>query len=229
MKKIFFATAFAAASFVSHAQFSIAPRIGFGITDATISSKSGSTTTSYKSKNTLGFNVGAEVRYRLIDALSIHSGLFYQYLAPKFEIKGGSSTTTENIKLNYISLPIALVYGKREGFYGGAGINLAYGISGKVTGEYKDSDFPQDNETINVKIKFDGKKAADATDGKAHLKGLNTGLILKAGYSFGNVFVGADAIIGLSNLNPNSGSSFKTSSYGIHIGYVFGGGSSSAE
>jgi len=50
---------------------------------------------------------------------------------------------------------------------------------------------------------------------------LNIGAIGKVGYFFGKMFIGADANLGLSNINPISGDKFKINTYNLHIGYTF--------
>jgi hypothetical protein len=221
MKKVFLVTAFAGFSLASLAQLTFAPKIGFGLTSSSFSGSSGGVTTSIPSQSAFNFNVGAEARYRLTDVLSIHSGLFYDNIQSKNELTETQLGTIFSIslanKMSFISLPLQLVYGKEgTGFYGGAGLNFALGVGGTYTAVENDGTGPMTN---TGDIKFDGND--NASDNDEHLKALNLGIALKAGYAFNsNVFAGVDAIIGLSNLAPGSDGSYKLTTFGVHVGYV---------
>ena len=217
--------AFAMAGLASKAQLSIAPTIGYGYAMGNYkeANPNASLDTAFSSKFGFNINVGAEAHYRLCKDWSIHSGFFYQYIDTKNGYTNTGSTIDYERKMNYVSMPLELVYGKKGiGFYGGAGIDLGFGLGGKVT---ESGTNLVSQTTILV---FDGKSIMDNYD---HFNALDLGIALKAGYTFSNnIIVGVDAKIGLNNLssNPapyNSGNytSYKLTTISAHIGYLLYG------
>jgi hypothetical protein len=216
MKKLLLLAVITVIGVSTQAQFSFGPAIDLGSTTLRKSGDSQDPNRTYKSEGSLIFGIGGEVRYRFSDILSIHSGLYYQNLSPKYKRSSFTDYWTEKYKLNYISLPLELVYGKEKGFYGGAGINFDLGISGNYTSAYQLAPSLNKNKTI----KFDGSNT-DLLGLVEHLKSFNAGVIFTAGYNFGPYFVGANALVGLSNVSPYNNTSVKGNALTIHAGYLF--------
>ena len=118
-----------------------------------------------------------------------------------FTFFGSTSGYDQNITLNYIQLPLNVVYKLPVGsgnFFFGLGPELAFGISGKdkISSKTDPSD-PDVNRTATVK--FDGKKSDDITDPKdndLHLKRFDAGANIIAGYQLGmGVFLSLATLI----------------------------------
>jgi hypothetical protein len=115
----------------------------------------------------------------------------------------------------------------------GAGPDISFGIGGKAKSNFTSTstiNFPgipasttTTTDNSDVKVKFDGKKEA-AGDKDYHLKGLDFGINVLAGYKMSNgAFISAGYTIGLSNIEPNDKQTFKNSGFNIKLGYMIGG------
>ena len=198
------------------AQFSYAPVLHLGV--ATVSktgdARENDANRKYKSQGAFTFAIGGEVRYELSDAFAIHSGLNYQNISSTFERSNNFAKPTNNegrwsekYSLNYINLPLLINYHSGKKFYGGAGLNFGFGVGGK---------YSIDNVTTNS-----GQLIASKT---IEYGGVNTGLVVNAGYKFGCYFVGANAQLGLSSKLKNTfaDNSLKTNSLTLSVGYMMG-------
>ena len=187
-------------------------------------------------KSIFGFKIGGIAKVSLADQFCF---------MPELNIvsKGGKSSTSETIntgngtltsesedKVNmiFIEIPLNFAYssGKEGGFFGGLGPVISLGISGKD--DYTETltstvpGIPNSSQSDKVDIKFDGKK--EATDDKIHLKGLEFGGNIFAGYQLSNgLFIKALYHVGFSNLSPEDKTSVKTNYFGIGVGFLFGG------
>lgn len=117
-------------------------------------------------------------------------------------------------KLTYLELPLNFVYNSK-GFFAGAGPVVSYGLGGKATLD--------DGTTVqNVDVIFDGKKEADVTDDNAHMKALEWGANILAGYKLASgLFFKANYNFAFSNSNPDADPSMKSDYFGFGIGYFF--------
>lgn len=200
-------------------QFSVAPRIGVGstITSSYFVTKIDSLYTRNRESSQPGITaqIGLELRLQCGKAISVESGIFYQY---KSQRTGSTifGIPLDKITINnmhYINMPLEIVFRKAKGgFYGGAGVNFGYGIGGEHKLKYSDDRF-----TESLPVIFDNK--AITTDGRTHLDPLTVALCFKLGHSFNSVYLGADFNIGLKNISPYQNLSYKTSSIGLHFGY----------
>jgi hypothetical protein len=130
----------------------------------------------------------------------------------KFEYTGTSNTVEQVTRLTYIELPMNVVY-NFNGFFGGIGPVLSYGISGKQT-------VIDGTDTRSYKVKFDGK--TDISDGYSHMKAFEFGGDLIAGYKLKNgVFFNAHYNLGLSNVGSSSEGTLKNNYFGFGMGYFF--------
>lgn len=126
-------------------------------------------------------------------------------------------TESSELKLTYLELPLNFAYNS-GGFFGGIGPVVSFGISGSSVDKDGTDEYTTD-------IKFDGKENATSTDDYLHLKGLEVGGNIFAGYKLtSGLFFNASYNFGLSNISPDSGGSIKNSYFGFGVGYFFGGG-----
>ncbi|MEO8771747.1 MAG: porin family protein [Ferruginibacter sp.] len=149
-----------------------------------------------------------------------------------YGIGTGSNATKRT--LNYVELPLNVVYNLELGKIGktffGLGPNLGFGISGKDKNVY-DS---YNDRYVTRKIKFDGKKTdpnATTDDGYNHLKRTDIGLNILAGFQLEmGAFVKVGYTLGLNDIDPDKNnsdpsyrSSYKNRGVSICVGYMLGG------
>lgn len=151
----------------------------------------------------LGFHGGVNVQIPLAPEFYFQPGLM-------FAIKGAKNTTTifgaeftDVTKINYIEMPLNMVY---KGALGngfvmvGFGPYLAYGISGKQV-------IAGDSFTFERGVDYD---AFDA------------GGNIFAGYETASgIFFQLDAQFGMININPDDNITTKNTGFGLSVGYRF--------
>jgi hypothetical protein len=214
MKKLFLILAVLPIPYVSFAQ-SFGVQAGLNIASQSIgTTESGGYTISTSSRT--GFLIGATAAFPISKSVSFRPELNY--------IQKGSKTVGEtadefvHISLNYIELPLNVVYSSAAGsghVFFGAGPSIGYGLSGNTQ-------IKSGGQDISADIKFDGKVDDLAPDEFGHLKALDFGLSFFAGYQFANgFFADAGYAFGLSNITPEAGSSLKNKGFSIKVGYMF--------
>lgn len=240
MKKIILSLAVVAAAFSANAQISFGGHAGANFASGKTTDNSSTPSTSQTLKTKVGLTIGAVAEIEFGGGLSFRPEL-------NFIQKGGKSSTsetrnvgvgtltiasTENVSMGYLQLAPNFVYYFEAGtgkVFVGAGPDIAFGMGGK----YKYSTtttstvvgFTGSSTSGDNKVKFDGKK--DATDNDFHLKSLDFGINVLAGYKLSNgAFVSAGYTIGLSNISPYDKTTYKNSGFNIKIGYMIGGNSS---
>jgi hypothetical protein len=110
-----------------------------------------------------------------------------------------------------------------KGFFGGVGPSIAFGVGGKVKAE-------SSGTSDEVKVKFDGKTEDEVTDDNLHLKALDLGGQIIAGYKLpSGFFFNVHYNFGLSNISPESEGTMKNNYFGFGIGYFFGGGANASK
>jgi Outer membrane protein beta-barrel domain len=242
MKKIILSVALISAMFGANAQMSFGGHIGANFASGKMTDASSTPTTSEKLKTKVGLTIGAVAEMEFGGGLSFRPEL-------NFIQKGGKSSTSETqtipgfgtvttastttVSLGYLELAPNFVYNFEAGSgkaFVGAGPDIAFGFGGKYKYTYASTStvagYPATSGSGDAKVKFDGKKAADvaATDKDYHLKGLDFGLNILAGYKMSNgAFISAGYTIGLSNIEPNDKQTYKNSGFNIKLGYMIGG------
>lgn len=215
MKKLFFISIVCVAfHFTSYAQ---SARLGFnaGVAIANYDSKTGSETTTAKSKT--GFTAGI-----LVD---VPMGTHFSFQpAVNFVQKGTKDDTTidgviynAQMNVNNIEVPLNFLYNTRGSsgdFFAGLGPSFTYALSGtsKVTGG---------GNSASTDLHF-GSGAND------DMKTIDFGANFTAGYCFkGGLLLSANYNAGLSNLLPQASGGDKLSShyFGIKLGYLLKGSS----
>jgi Outer membrane protein beta-barrel domain len=210
MKKLFLA-----AATVMFAQCIMAQSFGLqaGTNLASMSFKSQGITISTSDKP--GFLFGIVSEFASGKSVIVRPELNYIQKGGKLAIPG----TSENIvRLNYLELPINLVYtsGLKSGsvFFGG-GPSFAFGISGKEIAK----DLQTGNE-VSAQVAFDGVKSANATDGKSHYKPVDVGFNIFGGYKLNNgIFFSLGYSFGISNITSEDNLTGRNRFFYLKIGY----------
>lgn len=166
----------------------------------------------------IGFHGGVNVQIPVAPEFYFQPGLM-------FSVKGAKSTVeplTTTVKLNYIELPLNLVY---KGWLGngyvmlGFGPYIGYGIGGKVTTEGGSAEVERDVEFKNV---------VELTDPitTPYFKGLDAGGNIFFGYEMASgLFFQLNAQLGLIGINPeykalpDDKSVIKNTGFGLSLGY----------
>jgi len=207
MKKftLFFATVFGLATMAS-AQIRIAPEVGASF------SKIVTDPSTPGSSYVIGPRVGGLVDIALTDNLYLQPGVAWAMKGVKSEFLGLEST----ISTNYIEVPINVMYklGKEGSgrFFFGLGPNIGYAISGKMKSKGSFAGISFDDESD---ITF----GSDSTD----MKALDFGGNINIGYELPmGLYARAYYQMGFANL-ANAGVTQKNTSFGLAIGYLFGG------
>ena len=124
---------------VTTAQISIGPKVGINV-----SNLSGLSLGDVKAKSLVGFHVGGYVAFRL-GSIAIQPELLYSTQGAKIEEAGSS----QNLKLNYFTVPVMLKFITKSGLYLEAGPQLGFKTGAKfgsadVKETVNDSDFSLD-------------------------------------------------------------------------------------
>lgn len=219
LKRTALLCSFIAAGFMAEAQFTFAPEISGGITGATLTAPPavvGNTNSKTKSNSNANGSIGVTVAYQFDNFWAINSGLFYQYIQPTFN-QNTNPTTVLTDKLNYINIPLEIVHINdqlKRGWYYGIGVNFGLGISGQEERNTNDG-----SPVVTKNVKFDGEIYPQDFN-NVHYNFLNIGAIGKVGYFFKKMYIGAEANLGLSNINPVDGYKYKINTYSLHVGYI---------
>ena len=175
-----------------------------GITSANVHLKDGneSKTSDYKT----GFSAGVIVDIPAGKSFSIQPGL--QFLQKGLSDKTPNSS--EKITLNYIDLPINAIYSSAKGFFIGAGPAFSFGVSGK----YK---YTSGNISETTDMKFGSGNNDD-------LKSFELSANVLTGFKFKKGFmIAANYNVGLTNNSNEKDVSWKSSYYGLKLGWIFRG------
>lgn len=189
MKKLFFTLAcLASFSFYSNAQIRITPAAGVNLANLGGDAEG----TDMK----IGAHVGAYVAFPLGEVISVQPGVFYS-------MKGAKSGDA-SLNLNYLEIPVNLVYsfGGGEGFMINAGPYLGLLMSAKaedvdVKDLYSSTDFG-----VNLGVGYQ----------------LPMGLMIRAQYGLGLANIASD------DLKAGTDMKLSNNVIGITLGYTLGGG-----
>jgi len=157
----------------------------------------------------LGFHGGVNVQVPIAPEFYFQPGLMFATKGAKDTYTILGAEFTDEIKINYIEMPLNLVYKGAVGngfFMLGFGPYVAYGISGKQVFEGKDITF---------------ERGVD-------YNALDAGANIFAGFeTAGGVFLQLDTQFGMMNINPddenssNDQSTAKNTGFGLSLGYRF--------
>lgn len=210
MKKLFLTAVAAVAVSLASAQTKTTFGVKAGVNFASLQASSSGSSTTATSGNVTMFSAGAFFDAPLgSNGLSLQPGLYYTG-------KGGNSNdgvSTGKIKLNYLQLPINLVYSipVRQGkFFFGGGPYAAYALSAKAEDRVN-------GRNVSVDLEL-------GSDADSDIKRTEFGLTLMVGFQFTNkLILGVNSDLGLSNILPGetNGLSMKNRVYGITAGFSF--------
>ncbi|MBK9718142.1 MAG: PorT family protein [Saprospiraceae bacterium] len=203
----------------NHVQFGIQTGIQF-------QNINGSDANNNKLSNDLliAFNAGLTLTFPIAPEFFVQSGLYYSLKGATGEEIDFGVVMKRNIKINYIELPIHLLYKPMLGnghLILGIGPYLALGISGKVK-------FEGGGASLTQTIKFKNSVSLTDPGNYSYFRPLDAGADLIAGYEFSNnISFQLDAQLGLLKINPkyefanDSKTSAKNTGFGLTIGYHF--------
>jgi len=208
MKKIFLAAVLSVATCVAiNAQTTFGLHIGGTVANAKFKESGFSFTTDSK----IGWKAGVVANVPLTEMFTFMPQLNVVSKSSKFEEDEDKVT----FNFTYAELPLNFVY-QSKGFFGGVGPSIGFGVGGKVKAE-------SSGMSDEVKVKFDGKKEDDVTDDDLHLKALDFGGQIIAGYQLpSGLFFNAHYNFGFSNISPENEGTLKNNYFGFGIGYFFG-------
>lgn len=197
----------------------VAQDIRFGI-------QAGTSIASQKAK-AMGINISSDSKFSITagvlaevpvsGAISFQPALNFTQKGSKFSMSSFGMDAESSETLNYVELPLNVLYNASAGngkFFGGLGPVLSYGFGGKA--KSKESGEPE----VSEDIRFGSNKEED------HYKPFEFGGNIVAGYEFSNgVFVAASYYGGLSNIlvDDSENSSLKNRYFGLRVGFKFGG------
>ncbi len=179
-----------------------------------------------------GYIISGDVNIPVGDNLLFQTGLQFESVHSKIEsvststFGGGSFKETFSGKSNlgFINVPVKIYYKFPAGessFMIGAGPYLGIGITGKSKGTSV-TETTIGGSTTRSEEKFDEKVKFGSADDEAKRINFGAGVNLALQMA-NNIKIGAYTNIGLANLNNSDLTKTKTISFGLTIGYVFGG------
>ena len=219
MKKLF-STGLAASALLfatsAQAQVSVGPRVGLNVTNLSYDFDKDDEP---DSKYQYGAQVGATLNAQFGN-LSVQPSLLFTMKGDQAEASEKESTTMggqtvsyayeskQTLRLNYLELPVNLVYstnGAEGGFQVFAGPYVALGLSGKATS--KSTSTVTSGGTSQTRTSSDDSDvefvSKEGKDDKAYLRNIDAGFNMGVGYKVGGVQAQLGYGLGLSNLVPN--------------------------
>lgn len=225
-KKLFFAAGMlclmSGALYAQDSKVKVGIEGGLNLAKMSSSGSDGSQSTS----NLTGFHAGVVLDYDF-GTISLQPGLFYSVKGGKFDatqsMSVGSETYTSTahaqVSLNYLELPVNVVYkvpvGEGTHFFIGAGPYVGYGLSGKV--KYNGSSSGGGSSATES-----GEQNISFGSNTDQYKALDFGANFTGGFRFGNgLQLGVSYGLGLSNISNESGSSTKNNVFRASVGFFF--------
>ncbi len=214
MKKVFFSIAIILATISVNAQ-SFGLQVGANLAFSKSEFNAGFFSISQKTDPKFGFILGLVGEVPITGTLNFRPEFNFLQKGYKYSNAG----TEINVSMNYIEVPLNVEYSLPVGagkVFFGAGPNFGFGVGGKS--KQKQTGLPD----TNAKVKFDGK--ANTLDNNIHLKTLDFGANIIAGYKFAeNLVVNLNYTFGFLNLSPVNNVVYKnTGSLAIKVGYMLG-------
>jgi hypothetical protein len=210
-------TAFFAVTTEAQVQFGL--NIGAGFQNITGKDQYGD---KFTNKPVPRFNFGFVADFPIADEFFFETGLGYTGKGAKHTFSKYGESSTRDIHLNYLELPLSFLYKPQVGsghFFLGFGPYISYALGGKakaVSGNVSD-----------MKIKFKNSVPMGDTI-QIYYKPLEMGANIFFGYEFANkISAQFYSQLGLTNINPsnaniaNDKTAMKNSGFGIGLGYRF--------
>lgn len=169
------------------------------------------------------YHLGAQADIPVATDFYFQPGLLFATKGAKSKETLLGETFEAKLNLAYLEIPLSLVYKPEVGtgkLILGAGPYVAFGVGGKLK-------FEGGGESEEIDVEFTNDVKDSDPDDKAYIKRMDAGANIFAGYEFTpNIFVQANAQVGLSNLTPKyNGEKPDTKArnlgFGLSIGYRF--------
>ena len=224
MKKLLFSVALLGASFVSNAQFSIGPKLGFGLANVKYSGLG----VTNDSKSGLAPTLGLDMKIDIVKYFSIQPAVQFQVLGSKSDqtIDGAKYRIREY--LGYLQIPVKFnvqypISDKMSvGF--GVGPYIGYFLVGGVnTPDNKDDTGTKYKAKADVKVS-DFKADEDVN----FIKPLDAGIVLAPFFQVGVLNIAPTMSFGMTSTIPKfEGKTFPITArnvyYGLQVSLLFGG------
>ena len=222
MKKLLFGVALVSASFVSNAQFSIGPKLGFGL--ANIKSTGDGATND--SKAGLAPTIGLDMKIDIVKYFSIQPSVQGQILGANYDQTSGGTKYRIRQYLGYIQVPVKFNFQypisdkMKIGF--GVGPYIGYFLAGAVS-------TPDDKDDTGTKLKQKANVTASDADVDAdYVNPLDYGIVLAPFFQIGVLNIAPTMSFGMSSINPKyEGKAYpivsKNVYYGLQLSFLFGG------
>lgn len=191
MKKLLLSV-FAITLFIgATAQITFGPKVGLNLAKI-----NGDDTENAKIK--MGLQIGLITDIAFSDAISLQTGLIFSQKGSKSEIDVLDETYTSKMNINYLEIPINMVYGLNIAdntlqFFAGPYIGI--GLTGKISSDIEGFE--------DMDITF-GNDESDLIEGDFGCKRFDFGLNFGAGYKINKIQIQANYGLGLSNLIPDN-------------------------
>jgi hypothetical protein len=209
MKKLIIAMLAIGSIFTATAQTKTTFGVKGGVNFAKVYASADNTSETANSGGITSFHAGVFADAPIGQGFSIQPALYYS--GKGFDSNDGINTG--KLKLNYLQLPVNVVYNvpvSSGKFFFGAGPYAAYGISGKVQDQIS-------GRSVSVDVNFGNDAGSD-------VKRMDYGITGLVGFQFTNrLLLSANYDLGLSNIMPgdNLGYSVKNKVAGISLGFTF--------
>jgi hypothetical protein len=170
------------------------------------------------SKMLTGFHVGLDYEIPVAPDFYFAPGLLYSTKGNKYEASEGDASGEMKRVLNYLEVPLNLVYKPLLGegnLIVAFGPYLGYGLSGKMKGEGELGD------SFNISAEEDITFGSDDDD---MFKAFDMGANISFGYMFaGGLSVQLNTQLGLINISPSDddADAVKNTAFGLGLGYRF--------
>jgi len=184
-------------------------------------------------KSAIGFIVSGDVNIPLGESLMFQTGVQFESVKSKGDDESTSNpfpgftikeTSSNKLSLNFINIPAKIYFKMPAGggsFMIGAGPFLGIGISGKQKGNSRIETTFGGNTTV-TEDSYDEKVEYGSAD--TTMKRMNFGVGVNLAYVLANnMKISLFSNIGLSNLQNADKYSTKIMTFGLTLGYVFGG------
>jgi hypothetical protein len=222
MKKLLFCVVLFSASVVSSAQFSIGPKLGFGLSNI----KSTGAGVTNDSKGGLAPTIGLDMKIDIVKYFSIQPSVQGQILGANYDQTSGGAKYRIRQYLGYIQIPVKFnlqfpISDKMSvGF--GAGPYMGYFLAGAVS-------TPDNEEDSGTKLKSKANVTAD--DDRIdfdYINPLDYGVVLAPYFQVGVLNIAPTMTFGMNTIHPKyEGKSYpivsKNVYYGLQLSFLFGG------
>lgn len=162
-----------------------------------------------------GFSAGVFTDFPLSSHLSFQPGINYTTKGGRENINTINIIARVSTRMNYIEFPFSLVYHFRKnqsGFFAGAGISMAFALTGKIKYDYSTNDSAYHDKTEMLKY------GLSETD---HFKSLDLGINLMAGYRFrSGVIISITCYRGLADISTVEGIKKTNNYFALKAGFL---------